>query len=313
MRRIQITMAVIILLCFVILLGLWRTSRHVQDRENPVRVGEESHAGSGYSRIISLAPSITEVLFALGLGDRVAGVTRYCDYPPEAAGKIKVGGYFDVNYEAVLTADPDLVILLKEHEQPRDYLARLDIETFTVDHSSVDGILRSIGEIARKTGSVTRANEIVADLRMRIERISRLTEGLERPRVMVAVGRNMETDVAGEVYVSGKDGFYDELITMAGGVNAYDRTTLKFPAVSAEGVARLNPQIILEMVPDMDDEAAAGRILEQWRSIPGVDAIRDGRVHLFARDYAVVPGPRFILLLEWMARVIQPDAEWDEG
>jgi len=303
--------AALVLLGSVVFLGL-----RMFHQPNPTRTPADRNDGRvtervDHYRIISLAPSITEVLFALGLGENVVGVTRYCDYPPQAAGKMKVGGYFDINYEAVIAAEPDLVILLKEHEQPRDYLARLDIETLTVDHSNVPGILRSIEEIAKKTNSVTRADEITTELKVRIKRIEQLTAGLERPRVMIAVGRNMETDVAGEVYVSGRDGFYDGLITMAGGVNAYDRSTLKFPALSAEGVARLNPQIILEMAPNMDDEGLALRILDQWRSIPGVDAVRDERIHLFAEDFAVVPGPRFILLLEWMARVIQPDAGWD--
>jgi len=305
------TVAALVLLGSVAILGLL-----VPHEPFPTQTPEDTYDDGvtervDHYRIISLAPSITEVLFALGLGENVVGVTRYCDYPPQAAGKMKVGGYFDINYEAVIAAEPDLVILLKEHEQPRDYLARLDIETLTVDHSNVPGILRSIEEIAKKTNSVTRADEITTELKVRIKRIEQLTAGLERPRVMVAVGRNMETDVAGEVYVSGRDGFYDGLITMAGGVNAYDRSTLKFPALSAEGVARLNPQIILEMAPNMDDEGLALRILDQWRSIPGVDAVRDERIHLFAEDFAVVPGPRFILLLEWMARVIQPDAGWD--
>ena len=264
-----------------------------------------------HQRIISLAPSITEILFALGLGDMVVGVTRYCDYPPEAADRMKVGGYFDVNYEAVIGAEPDLVILLEEHEQPRNNLARLDIKTLTVDHSNVAGILRSIQQIADRTGSAAGAREIVSDLQMRMGRIERQTAGMPRPRVMVAVGRNMESGVTGEVYVSGRDGFYDGLITMAGGVNAYDRSTLKFPALSAEGVARLNPDVILEMAPDIDDQSVARKILDQWRLIPGVDAVTDGRVHLFTEDYGVVPGPRFILLLEWMARAIQPDAGWD--
>lgn len=311
MRRTLMTAAALVLLGSVVILGL-RMSHQPYPTQTPGDTYDDRATERvDHYRIISLAPSITEILFALGLGDSVVGVTRYCDYPPQAAERVKVGGYFDINYEAVMTAEPDLVILLKEHEQPRDYLARLDIETLTVDHSNVPGILRSIEEIAKKTNSVTRADEITTELKVRIKRIEQLTAGFERPRVMVAVGRNMETDVAGEVYVSGRDGFYDGLITMAGGVNAYDRSTLKFPALSAEGVARLNPQIILEMAPNMDDEGLALRILDQWRSIPGVDAVRDERIHLFAEDFAVVPGPRFILLLEWMARVIQPDAGWD--
>ncbi|NOY87437.1 MAG: ABC transporter substrate-binding protein [Deltaproteobacteria bacterium] len=264
-----------------------------------------------YRRIISLAPSITEVLFSLGLGDRVVGVTRYCDYPPEALEKPKIGGYFDINYEAIIIANPDLVVLLKEHDKPRENLKRLGIETLTVDHSSVDGIMESIRLIGKKTGKMEAAEKILLTIGKRIERVKNLTVGLTRPSVMVAVGRNLQTGAAGAVYISGKDGFYDELISMAGGKNAYTEDTLKFPALSAEGVARLNPQVIIEMVPDVTDTQTDEKMMKKWRSIPRLDAVRKGRVYVFNEDYVVIPGPRFVLLLEEMARVIHPEARWE--
>lgn len=309
MRRVLMTAAVLVFAGTAVWVG-WKIAHQSSPATaSDVRVDQPN--ATGHQRIISLAPSVTEVLFALGLGDSVVGVTRYCDYPPQAAERLKVGGYFDVNYEAVMASEPDLVVLLEEHEQPRSYLKRLKIETLTVDHSNVAGILRSIQQIAERTGATSKAQDLLSNLQMRMEHIEKMTAGYERPRVMVAVGRNMESGVSGEVYVSGRDGYYDGLITMAGGVNAYDRSTLKFPALSAEGVARLNPDVILEMAPDMDDEAVVRGIMDQWRSIPGVNAVRDNRIHLFTEDYAVVPGPRFINLLEWMAKVIQPEAGWD--
>ena len=269
------------------------------------------HQPLHYERIISLAPSITEVLFSLGLGDRVVGVTRYCDYPPEALEKPKIGGYFDINYEAIITAAPDLVVLMKEHDKPREYLKRLGIETLTVDHSSVDGIMESIRLIGEKTGTKKTADKILMETEKRIERVKAMTKDLNKPTVMVAVGRSLQTGAAGAVYISGRDGFYDELISMAGGINAYAKDTLKFPALSAEGVARLNPQVIIEMVPDVTDPQTDEKMLEKWRSIPGLTAVSKGRVYVLNQDYVVVPGPRFILLLERMAEVIHPEAHWE--
>ena len=103
-------------------------------------------------RIISLAPSITEVLFKLDLGDNVVGVTRYCDYPPQAEDKPKVGGYFDVNYEMLMSLESDLVILLVEHQDAIVRLEELGIPTLTVNHSRVEGILESITTIAERCG-----------------------------------------------------------------------------------------------------------------------------------------------------------------
>jgi iron complex transport system substrate-binding protein len=284
-------------------------------------------AGTKPQRIISLAPSITETLFALDLGDRVVGVTRYCDYPPEALAVPRVGGYLDVNYEAALAADPDLVILLKEHQEARVRFERFGIEVMAVDHSKVAGILDSIESIGRRCAAREEGIALRRKLEERIDRIqgaiARATPrplapppprstGDPRPTVMVAVGRSLESGSIGEVFVSGRDGFYDDLIRLGGGVNAYSDDTLKFPALSAEGIARLNPQVIIEMIPDLGDPSEADGLMERWRSIPGLDAAANGKIHILGKGYVVVPGPRFILLLEDMARVIHPDVPWDQ-
>jgi len=264
-----------------------------------------------HKRIISLAPSITEVLFSLGAGGRVVGITRYCDFPPETAGIEKVGGYFDINYEAILAAEPDLVIILAEHDEPGAYLAEFGIRVMSVDHSSVGGILDSIRVIGRVLEVEAAAAELVAGLEKRVERISMVTSGRNRPRVMVAIGRGMERGSMGNVYISGRDGFYDELITLAGGENVYQDKTLKFPALSVEGVVRLNPEVIVEMLPDVKGAEKVDQIAEKWRSIPSVDAIEKERLYMFVGDFVVVPGPRFILLLEKMAKVLHPEIDWE--
>jgi iron complex transport system substrate-binding protein len=121
----------------------------------------------------------------------------------------------------------------------------------------------------------------------------------------------MERGSMGNVYISGRDGFYDELITLAGGENVYQDKTLKFPALSVEGVVRLNPEVIVEMLPDAKEAERVAQITEKWRSIPSVDAIEKERLHIFVEDFVVVPGPRFILLLEKMAKVLHPEIDWE--
>src|SRR3954470_481013 len=105
---------------------------------------EAARPPGGAARVVSLAPSITEVLFELGLGDRVVGVTRYCVFPPEARAKPQIGGYYDPNYEAISAARPDLAVVLPEHAEIRKELEHLGLKVLTVDHTSVQGILASI-------------------------------------------------------------------------------------------------------------------------------------------------------------------------
>lgn len=269
-------------------------------------------AGENYRRIVSLAPSITETLFALELGNRVVGVTRYCDYPPEALGREKVGGYYDPNYEAIVALKPDLVIMLPEHEEPKKYLTELGLSVLAVNQESISGILDSIRAIGKLCGAEREAWEVVAGIEGRMAEIRNRMEGLPRPRVMLCVGRNMGSGFIEDVYIAGRDGFYDEMITIAGGMNAYHGRMPKFPMVSAEGMLRLNPEVIIDMVPDLEGKGWNEEdILKEWQSVGGVDAVKNEDVYVFGQGYAVIPGPRFILILESMARAIHPEIEWE--
>jgi iron complex transport system substrate-binding protein len=110
-----------------------------------------------------------------------------------------------------------------------------------------------------------------------------------------------------DVYVAGHAGFYDEMITLAGGTNAY-RGELAFPVVTREGLLRLKPEIILDMVADLPESGLTETdVLQQWNTLPDLPAVRRGRVFLFTDDFVVVPGPRFIQILEKMAAVIHPE------
>ena len=263
-------------------------------------------------RIVSMAPSLTEVLFALGLGESVVGVTRYCDYPPEAKTKSQVGGFLDPNYEAILSLVPDLVVLLQEQAETEKYLAEMGLSTLPLNHSSVTGIINSIATIGETCGAADKARHLVNDLEARIARVRAKTAELPRARVMVAIGRNLNETSLGNIYISGRDGFYDQLLELAGGTNVYRRRTIALPAISAEGIQNLNPQVIIDIAPAVGQAARqAENPIRAWEFAAGVDAVKNHKVYVFGEGYGVRPGPRFILLLEQMARVLHPDLEWD--
>ncbi len=263
-----------------------------------------------YERIISLAPSITEVLFALGLGDRVVGVTRYCKFPPEAVAKAKIGGYSDPNYEAIITLDPDLVIMLPEHRMAKQYLARFGLTVLVVNHDSISGILNSIITIGKTCGVEQNARSLVHNLQTKMESIRRKTKGLYHPRVMISVGRGMGSGSLNDVYISGRDSFYNEMINLAGGTNAYTGK-VPIPVVTKESIIRMNPEVIIDMVPDLNKKGwSKAMILKKWKSLSQVDAVKNNRVFVFGQDYVVIPGPRFILVLEEMAKAIHPELNW---
>ncbi len=262
-------------------------------------------------RIVSLAPSVTESLFALGLGDQVAGVTRYCRYPPEARKKAAVGGYLDLNYEAVVALKPDLVVLLPEHDKAGDDLAALGLPLFAVDHRSLDDILNSFKALGKRCGREDRAHELVRDFEARMERAKRRAKGRPKPSVLVVVGREIGSGSLGKVYAAGTGSFYHPLIEAAGGTNACREGTTRFPALSAEGILRLNPDVIVELIPEFDKRGVPREaVLLDWKnSLSHVAAVKNGRVLIFTEDYTVIPGPRLVLMVERLAEVLHPAHE----
>jgi iron complex transport system substrate-binding protein len=275
-------------------------------------VNELSEAATEPQRIVSLSPSITEVLFALGLGDRVVGVSRYCRYPPEARRKAQVGGYLDPSYEAILALQPDLVVLRCENEQFVKGFRDLGLRLLLVEHDSVEGVLDSMTAIGRRCGVEAKAQQMVAEIRTQIHRITEKTAGLDRPRVLLVVERTLGSGKIQNVYVTGSNSFLNRMILLAGGKNACTDTGAGFPVVSGEGIVRMNPQVIIELLAaGMQAGLSPQESLRDWQQLPDVEAVRNGRVYQVDDDYAFIPGPRFILLVEEFARLIHPEFQND--
>jgi iron complex transport system substrate-binding protein len=278
-----------------------------KDRYSPPVQGDKQ-----YRRIVSLSPSITEILFALGLGDKVVGVTRFCKYPPAALIKPKVGGYYDPNYEMIVRLNADLIIMLPEHAASKGNLASLGATILTVDHTTLAGTLGSIEEIGEKCGVPQRARELAGNIRARMEIVEKRTAALTRPRVMISLGRGMASGSLNDIFIAGQGTMYDELITLAGGVNVYKGKSGSFPQIALEGIYELNPEVVIDMVPDLAGvKLTSGEIRAEWNKADRVDAVKQGRIYLFEQDYVTIPGPRIILTLEQMARAIHPEVAWE--
>ncbi len=263
-------------------------------------------------RIVSMAPSVTETLFALGVGDRVVGVTQFCDYPTEVRSLPKVGGHLNPNLEAIIALKPDVVVLLTEQEPLRASLEGCHIRTLSVCHQTLEGILESMHVLGRALGTEAKAEAMVADIQARLHRIQAKTAGLARPRVLVVIDRTLEGTKLEGVYVAGCDGVFDKAVRLAGGQSVGEGSPARFPIVSAEGLLRLNPDVIIDLSAGVaqrgvDPEA----ILQGWHQLRDVAAVRQGRVYLVREDYAFRPGPRLILLVENLARLIHPEVDWD--
>lgn len=292
---------------FVLLAALsYATYRAVNPRGAPERHRAAGPSSPFPARIVSLSPSSTEILFAIGAGDRVVGVSRYCRYPAEARSRRAVGGYLDPNYEAIAMLEPDLVVLLPENDAVREYLDELGIGHVTVDNKRIEDILDAVEILGLRCGAAERALTLASNLAARVDSVSRRAAGLDRPRVLVSVEREVGAGVVREIYAAGRGGIYDQLVEIAGGVNAYERERPAFPIIAAEGILELDPDVVVDMVPDTDgtgvDAAAAAA---DWNGLPGFGEGR--RVYVVSDDYAFVPGPRFVRFLEDLLLMIHPE------
>ncbi|GBU21994.1 vitamin B12 transport system substrate-binding protein [Fibrobacteres bacterium R8-0-B4] len=282
-------------------------------------------------RIVSFAPSVTEILYELGLGDRVCGVTRFCKYPPEAALKEKIGGQTDRNYEAVVRLKPDLAVILKEQRDMTAFLDQYGIRYIAVGSDSVDEILESIQAIADACSVSDRGKIIADDLRERMKPVyidksvndngqiaddgkSIHTDnavytdsGIDnKPKVLLCVSRDGAGGGSiGKCFAAGANSFYDQLIDAAGGVNVMKGVKQAYPTVTAEALIRSAPDVIIELsMSYTDNHQQRQKICDDWRSLKTVPAVKNDRIYCLSGDYLTIPGPRIVLILEDFKNVL---------
>ena len=250
-------------------------------------------------RIISLAPNITEAIYALGLDDKLVGVTTYCLYPEAARTLPKVGGFGQFNYEAIVTLQPDLVILHKEYDIEKERLASLGIPTLETGTYFIADILETLRSIGEACGAAERANELIQGLETRIAEISHVGQAFQpaRPRVLLTFGSgDIET-----IQAFGPACLHNELLAIAGGQNVIEGS-LPFSTLSREAVLRLNPDIIIELAPELNDGAKPSK---HWKKLTAVNAVKNNRIYVLTGDYTCIPGPRFIQTLDDFSQIIK--------
>ncbi|MCL6450640.1 MAG: cobalamin-binding protein [Acetobacteraceae bacterium] len=265
-------------------------------------LGREITVPAEPQRIISLAPSNTEILFALGAGGRVVGVTDNCNYPPEAAQRERLGGAFDaahVNFERVVALSPDLILGLGGAREVVERLEGLGLRVFAVEARNLDEVFESIVTVGRLVGLEKTARGLADHLRMRADRVSLAAASLkpeERPLVFFEIWPD-------PLMTAGPGTFIHDLIELAGGRNIAADADQPYPLFSLEALIARDPQVIVTTFPETVEALSAGT-RPGWS---GLSAVRDGRVRLVDQDLVSRPGPRLVEGLEAMARAIHPE------
>jgi iron complex transport system substrate-binding protein len=254
-------------------------------------------------RVISLAPSLTEMAFALGAGNQLVGVTSYCNYPPAADKLPEVGALADgsFDFERIVSFKPDLVLALDEGQtQTIATLRRLGLRVEVIPAQTVDDIFTGLTRLGRLLGRETAAKRLHADLKRRIDRIRKATAAIpkeRRPRVFFEVWD--EPLMAGT-----RRSLAGQLIELAGGVNIFGDLPGRYVQVSPEAVLERNPQVLV--APDTHTTTVDRRSLINRPGLSGIDAARNGRILILDGDLISRAGPRIAEALEMLVEAIHP-------
>lgn len=258
-------------------------------------------------RIVSLVPNVTEMLFAVGAGPQVVGVSTYDNFPPEAKALPRVGALIDPDTERILSLRPDLIIVYGSQGELEAQLVRTGIRVFPYRHSGVDNVLRTIRQVGALTGHVAEADRVARDLGTQLEGIRARVRGRPRPRTLLVLGR--DTGALRGVYASGGVGFLTELLDIAGGTDVFWDMKRESVQPSNETIIARAPDVIIELhAGDPPSTADQQRERAVWNLLASVPAIRNNRVHLLYGDYLVTPGPRLGRAAEALGRVLHPEA-----
>lgn len=234
-------------------------------------------------RVVTIAPSVTEMMYVLGLGDRVVGVGDYARWPPEVAGKPRLGGLFDSRLEAITGLSPDLAVLLPSEERLRSQLEKLGVETLTVRSDSIEDVEEMAREIGKRFGAAEASARFLEEWRQ--ELVPRTASS--PARVLLSVTR--DPGRMADVLVSGPDTFLHDLIERLGAINVMADARLSYPEVSLEEVILRRPDVVIEL------QATPGNYDDlrfDWAQLAIEVPLTGICVQVVAGDHVLIPGPR---------------------
>jgi iron complex transport system substrate-binding protein len=258
-------------------------------------------------RIISLVPATTEMLFAMGAGDRVAGVSNYDRFPAEVDRLPKVGGLLDPDVERVLSLKPDLVIVYDTQSDLKRQLERAQVPMFRYTHRGLPDITDTMRALGARVGAQAAADAAAARIEQQLAAIGRRVAGRSRPKTLLVFGR--EPGTLRHVMASGGYGFLHDVLVIAGGADVLGDLRRQSVDLSTEMILTRAPEVIIELHYGGDMNPAAFDAERQvWNALPSLPAVRNRRIYLLDGQEFVVPGPRIVVAAERFARTLHPEA-----
>ncbi len=253
-------------------------------------------------RIISLTPNITEILFALGLGNKVVGVTRFCDFPDEALKKEKIGGMVDPNLEKIKALDPDLIIGFRGNPlRTLERIRALRLPLFVLEMgTNIESLFAIIQKVGMVCGNEQKAETLIRSLRERYEKVlSSLQEVKHEPKVFLSLH-------GAGFWTCGKESFLHDLIKKAKGVNIAGRISRKWLNFNREQLIHENPEVIIVLSKSEEDFLRTRDWIKNEAHLEGIRAVLSDRIYFLDENLATRPGPRLVDAFEDLARLLHP-------
>ena len=257
------------------------------------------------TRIISLIPAVTEMLFAIGAGPQVVAVSSFDRYPPEVTKLQRVGALLDPDVERILSLRPDLVVIYASQSDLRAQLERAKVPTYVYSHSGLADVSSTLQKIGTRVGHRQEADDLVRRIQGRIESVRQRVAGHGRPRTLIVFDR--ESLALRGIYASGGIGFIHDMVNAAGGDNVFSDVRQQAVQATTESILARRPEAILELRGDPIPPAIKTKEIAVWQSLSSLPAVRNNRVYLIDQQMAVVPGPRVGEAVELIARTLHAE------
>ena len=256
-------------------------------------------------RIVTMSPAVSEIVFALGGEHRVVGVSQYTTYPPATRRKPKCGGAFNPNFERIVALRPQLIITQGLAEEVDEFARRNGIRFLSVELTDLESVYAAIATIGDALGLPEQATDLGRRMRGRMDEISESVS--DRPPVDTMLITGSEPETLRSINVVGPGSFLHDVLTRAGGRNIFADLSRRYAAVSKEAIAERAPRVIIELHGEGKLEPTTReQIKTTWAAMPGLPAVRNGRIHAVGETWAMIPGPRVVKLAERFAAILHP-------
>lgn len=244
-------------------------------------------------RIIALSPSVNEIIFALGKGDKIVGNTTHCKYPKASLEISKVGGYFNPSLEKILALNPSLVIMQENNYRLNKKLQQLNIKTKIIKIDSLLNIKQSIIDIGNILNTKEKAKSIIDEINQELKNLKNI---IKNKKILVVMGHN--TSLASRIFVAGQNLYFDDVINKSGNTNALQSSRKGQPILNMENIIASNPDIVILLSHSMHEKGLSrDELINPWRELP-INAGRTNSIYIINKLYAGIPSDRLIYFLQ---------------